>query len=271
MINKTVMDAVNELKGDLNNSFCYKPLKDNYLYSRYKNTELVSLDSDCYRGQDYNLICSNEEFNQCVQECETNFGKSTSEDYFTWFALIDRKPPTTEEFEASLNEMDKELDFMENKIHWSQAPEGTTHHWESMGSFYKFSKQGRDFVWQNCEWQECSSIDCFEGCLTPKPPQPVFENGQYVFIAQINTHAGIESKRYYLKEHWCNSGHQRQYVELGLLFDNKESAESKCRDLVGLPQLDTRTDKEKAIDEAYRSDLTVKENLAEAYDKWVGE
>lgn len=34
--------------------------------------------------------------------------------------------------------------------------------------------------------------------------------------------------------------------------------------------IDTRTDKEKAIEDIYRSDLTVKENLAEAYDKWTG-
>ena len=33
--------------------------------------------------------------------------------------------------------------------------------------------------------------------------------------------------------------------------------------------IDTRTDKEKAIDSVYRSDLSVKENLKNAYDEWV--
>ena len=64
-----------------------------------------------------------------------------------------------------------------------------------------------------------------------------FTSGQEVFIAQINTNAGIESHRYYIKQFWCNSGHQNQLNELGLLFNNKIDAESKCRSLVGLPPL----------------------------------
>jgi hypothetical protein len=70
-----------------------------------------------------------------------------------------------------------------------------------------------------------------------KAPPPVFENGQEVFIAQINPLAGVESKRYYHPQFWCDSGHQREYVSLGLLFGNKESAEFRCRELVGLPPL----------------------------------
>lgn len=38
--------------------------------------------------------------------------------------------------------------------------------------------------------------------------------------------------------------------------------------LSALKPTDVRTEKEKAIDDVYRSDLTVKENLAEAYDAW---
>ena len=70
-----------------------------------------------------------------------------------------------------------------------------------------------------------------------KLKKPAFKDGETVFIAQMNPNAGIESKRYYHAEFWCDSGHQRQYVELGLLFNNKQDAESKCRMLVGLPQL----------------------------------
>ena len=76
------------------------------------------------------------------------------------------------------------------------------------------------------------------GILRPeaKPvTSPTFTSGQEVFIAQINTLCGIASKRYFIKEFWCDSGHQNEYVDLGLIFDNKKDAESKCRELVGLP------------------------------------
>ena len=67
--------------------------------------------------------------------------------------------------------------------------------------------------------------------------EPVFKKGERIFIAQINPCTGIESEIYYHSQLWCDSGRQRQFVELGLLFNNRKDAESKCRMLVGLPQL----------------------------------
>ncbi len=69
-------------------------------------------------------------------------------------------------------------------------------------------------------------------------PAYTFTSGQDVFIAQINTLAGVESQRYYIKESWCACGHQVEYADLGLLFHTKEEAESKCRELIGLPPLE---------------------------------
>ena len=44
--------------------------------------------------------------------------------------------------------------------------------------------------------------------LNAKPvTSPTFTSGQEVFIAQINTLCGIASKRYFIKEFWCDSGH----------------------------------------------------------------
>lgn len=85
---------------------------------------------------------------------------------------------------------------------------------------------------ENCDdcWHDVDNIE-----LAEDTSKPVFTSGEKVFIAQMNPHAGVESKRYYHAQFWCNSGHQRQYVELGLLFNNKKDAESKCRELVGLP------------------------------------
>ncbi len=69
-------------------------------------------------------------------------------------------------------------------------------------------------------------------------PAYTFASGQDVFIAQINTLAGVESQRYYIKECWCACVHQVEYADLGLLFHTKEEAESKCRELIGLPPLE---------------------------------
>ncbi len=84
-----------------------------------------------------------------------------------------------------------------------------------------------------------------------------FASGQDVFIAQINTLAGITSQRYYVKECWCACGHQVEYADLGLLFHTKEEAESKCRELIGLPPLEPPV---KLIDgKAYQFDYNGKE------------
>lgn len=69
-----------------------------------------------------------------------------------------------------------------------------------------------------------------------------FESGQKVYVAQINTLAGIAEKRYFVEQFWCGSGHQREYLSLGILFGSKEQAERKCKSLLGI---DTRTDRQK--------------------------
>lgn len=61
------------------------------------------------------------------------------------------------------------------------------------------------------------------------------KSGQDVYIAQINTLAGIKEKRYYVHEFWCNSGHQREYLSCGILFPTKEDAELKTKSILGIP------------------------------------
>ena len=61
-------------------------------------------------------------------------------------------------------------------------------------------------------------------------------SGQDVFIAQINTLAGIESQRYHNHQYWCDSGHQNQLLELGILFTEKEDAIEKTKSLLGIKE-----------------------------------
>ena len=65
---KTVMDAVNELKGDLGNSFHFK---GNETHLVQGVGALVSVD---FKPTDEESICTIEQFNTLAQECMTNFG-----------------------------------------------------------------------------------------------------------------------------------------------------------------------------------------------------
>tara|TARA_R110000782_G_scaffold171288_2_gene263020 strand:+ start:13017 stop:13796 length:780 start_codon:yes stop_codon:yes gene_type:complete len=148
---KTAIDAVNELKGEWVNVQLHS--------GRWYINQVDALSHE--GGQ----VCTRQKFLATVAECETNFGKceQSYSDYAIAFVSMD-----------NLNKSfsDKELDM---DIDWSKAPEGATHCWANMNSFYKFSKHDTDFVWQNCEWQKCSDIGCFEGELTEKPqPTPIY-------------------------------------------------------------------------------------------------
>jgi hypothetical protein len=68
-----------------------------------------------------------------------------------------------------------------------------------------------------------------------RPTTEPFVSGQVIFIAILNTLAGIESKRYYITQFWCNSGNQMQLDKLGLVFHTKAEAEVKCKSTIGLP------------------------------------
>lgn len=124
---------------------------------------------------------------------------------------------------------------------------------------HDLTAMARDEYYAKCEnqWPDNSRIDVIgqngnNGEHYPheseSPLSPNFNSltsGQEFFIAQINTLAGVPSERYYVSQFWCNSGHQREYVELGIAFDNKHDAERKCKELLGI---DTRTDEEKLRD-----------------------
>ena len=156
---KTVMDAVNEFKGEWKYPSCEA------IYFRGNRGHKTYY----YYGEDkpFNAeyICSKEQFNNCVVMYSTNIGRDSLKHLHVW--------------QEEIKQM--------NKIDWDKAPEGATHYWENMNSFYKFSKHDNDFVWQNCEWQRCSDIDCFEGCLTPKPSQTIFTNCTIDYL-HLNTH-----------------------------------------------------------------------------------
>ncbi len=144
-------------------------------------------------------------------------------------------------------------------INWNEAPKDATHHgkfenhecWYQIKGDEVFSwsmlMRSDTRFWSDTCWKPEQLTANNEGnvTFTPRPevkPAYTFVSGQDVFIAQINTLAGVESQRYYIKESWCACVHQVEYADLDLLFHTKEEAESKCRELIGLPPLESRSE-----------------------------
>tara|TARA_R110000823_G_scaffold295316_2_gene414406 strand:+ start:5966 stop:6742 length:777 start_codon:yes stop_codon:yes gene_type:complete len=119
---KTVIDAVNELNGDLENTHEYDYEK--YLSFCHWTGVWVTTDTN-ELSETHWEVCTSEEFLAIVVECETNFGKCTAEDYFVWIALKDNKPTkeldmdidwsTTEYNFALVNSLNNIVEFLEFK------------------------------------------------------------------------------------------------------------------------------------------------------------
>ena len=98
-MNKTVLDAVNEFKGE----FPYKGEDASIIYSVYS----LSGFSDYYGtgnstpNSNWYKVCSYEEFNECVKECSDNFGKPTKSIYTK--AMSDNGEPPLVGMECMIN------------------------------------------------------------------------------------------------------------------------------------------------------------------------
>jgi hypothetical protein len=78
---KTVIAAVNSLKGDLNNSYLFDSIADQFLVNDENNEYICqSSNTPCEYAV---YVCTVDQFNQCVDEMATNFGtsKQTFEEY----------------------------------------------------------------------------------------------------------------------------------------------------------------------------------------------
>ena len=265
---KTTQDAVIEFKGEFPVTLIDYV---GWTYSWYLDSPS---DAFKFKGK---FVCTFLDFRDLVVELSHHAG----EDLFNEYVKADKKPAGKE----------SKVDYTSEEF-WKDAPEGATHYYPEVNCFYDFSNPDCGFVFNEVK-ERCGDVCNFVGCLVLKPKsQPIytktmqdeFINGQEVFIAQINTLSGVVSKRYYIKEYWCGSGFQAELAELGLLFNSKEDAEAKCREIIGLPPI--KSDKEKAIDDIYNDiyadksindmvrdghdDGLIERVLNVAYDVWSG-
>jgi hypothetical protein len=158
---KNIIDAVNELKGDLSNSAradCSKYLK----YSLVTGAWLCSRSS--IANHSYDDVCTTEEFLATVAECETNFGRWSQIAIQAW-----------KDGDKTLltKDLDKELDM---DIDWSKAPDDCVGAVESNDPYatYPFGMFVKKYDGFNgykyCHEQE--AYPCMEAFTFISRPQP---------------------------------------------------------------------------------------------------
>ncbi len=282
---KTVWDAVNELRGDLSNADCGFRKGNVNLWLNIVENNYISLIGNPFASPEiYELTCTTAEFNALVEEMTLGLDvngvthgelfdyvnadkmlleKETEPDYTSLEFWKDA--PEGYDYAVIRNEATDNVSFYKDAPTYQCIFKYGNHHYmlcfkkgdvKYNAKYYHVVKRPQSTPTETPEEKEAldSIINKPLVYTQEMADNGVFESGQKVFIAQMNTLAGVESKRYYTEQYWCNSGHQRQYAELGIIFSNKESAVAKCKSLLGV---DTRTKKEKAIDELRNLDDSI--------------
>tara|TARA_R110000822_G_scaffold91912_3_gene211738 strand:- start:3974 stop:5059 length:1086 start_codon:yes stop_codon:yes gene_type:complete len=168
---KTVIDAVNEFKGELNGAEGECCPEDIYLFYALDGSHYI-FDDDKDTDGVYQYVCTRKEFLATVLGCETDFGKCNPINV-SHYKLADKLLLT--------KNLDKELAM---DIDWSKAPEGATHHVAylkdgSMNEFVEYiktEKSGEAYysMTDGGHWSTYVEKDD-NFTLTPRPqPTPIF-------------------------------------------------------------------------------------------------
>lgn len=98
---KTVWDAVNELRGDLNNTYMFNSGTDTHLFCCF-NQGLYACWGHYVAFDDERLVSTVAEFNELVEEMKTNFGNCLYSDY-VGYNLEDKTPLEKEALNSIVN------------------------------------------------------------------------------------------------------------------------------------------------------------------------
>jgi len=187
---------------------------------------------------------------------------------------------TKEEYLAAKAEKEKPV----VEVDWSKAPEGATHYGVESSyyikGFYIITSE-EDFFYESdvCEWVRCS---CTPSDLTPRPPaQPVFtqsmaDAGELPQVGMECGYIDIQKEITVLIKYLSSWVIVFEQISEGY-GKNVEISKPVDNDLKKLLKpIDTRTDKQKAIDDLMKESVlfcnrdTMKICFQIAYDKWVG-
>tara|TARA_R110002096_G_scaffold310654_2_gene505189 strand:- start:1954 stop:2823 length:870 start_codon:yes stop_codon:yes gene_type:complete len=285
---KTVWDAVNELRGNLNNTPNFSG-GEMYLFHFVNHDRIGS--SYGKHGLDgvINHICTVDEFNALVEDMTLGLDVNpVNHGHYLNYVDADK----------TLLKKESEVDYTSEEF-WKDAPEGATHYWSWSQSFYKFSDYDEDFVFNNDSWELCSDISCFgsDGLFeypqstpteTPEEKEALdsIVNKPLVYTQEMADNGELPSvgmecmaKRF----HESDNGLMISFIigtnkELDyMVFErgNKLEQHHIVNGVWEFSPIDTRTKKEKAIDEFMaenlRGGIEFKHLISKAYDKWVGE
>jgi len=186
---KTVMDAVIELMGDLNNARFHG--EDGRFLAFHVNYGDYSPYPFGHSTDKYQCVCSSKEFNDLVSQMETNFGKCKQS--YSDYKLIESTKDwlglgSVKRFDYEPAKSDKELEVMD--IDWSKAPEwaskvgtnsGVMNYWMDDVSYQLFfhTNNARVFF-SNYDAKNKSSFLVTSERPQPKPAftQEMCDNGE---------------------------------------------------------------------------------------------
>ena len=231
---KNVIDAVIELKGDLSNSF-------NFRGDEVNLTQGTGILIAINYVPDYGLICTIKDFNACIDELSTNYGRMPIGLLELWQQGLKKQ--------------------QENKadIDWSLAPEGATHHLMAgvngvMGAFYRLDNSGLHlYHCKRKKWVDgLNKTSWLVGnkLITTKPTKVIYTQDQcdagelppIGLLIQIRTDYGDDNEFY-------NGILLAENKGVIWFDDDKYGGRLHSRNEVTLQPIDTRTDTEKAVDD----------------------
>lgn len=209
----------------------------------------------------YCQVCTYKEFDELVAEMETNFGKSTPEDYFTWIATKD------DTSKATKLEVESKVDYKSEEF-WKDAPEGATHYGEEDSEFnhgfYKVIDNSAPLYHDGSDWLECEETQS----LIPRPqPKPVYTQAMY-------DKGELPSVGMFIMVDDCNGC--GMYIDVEVMYcsdsicviNDGNNDHSFCPHSFRISPIDNRTEKEKAIDDMHDKLGVSIDSLEFIYDAW---
>ena len=242
---KTVMDAVNEFRGILNERYAFESTTNEHYWPKGK---MVGDDTnhDCTK---FRAVCTREQFNTLVQECMTNFGRSVTYDEYK---------------EQQENKVKVEIDYEYT---------GKSNGFFTHGKIYKVSECDGEHVTNddNVDSRHEISDDYLSKNFVKLFTQEMSDNGELPSV-------GMECLIMYTSSNYKGT---ITYMGDGVgVYRSKDNNKEYTFALVSVKfrALDTRTDKEKAIDDIMKNnpafiradESDIRTVLNAAYDKWVG-
>tara|TARA_R110000868_G_scaffold162439_1_gene393644 strand:+ start:3683 stop:4570 length:888 start_codon:yes stop_codon:yes gene_type:complete len=291
---KTVWDAVNELRGDVNNSPARHRGDEGYvLYYRPESFYVTSSSGHTTTNGSHQYVSTITAFNALVEEMKANFGKCSHLDCAA-YQLADK----------TLLEKETKPDYTSLEF-WKDAPEGATHYKlsaNSPSSSCWYMAKTNHFAmmytgtWENTGWNSLDVVNNNVGKInvtfisrpqstpteTPEEKEALdsIVNKPLVYTQEMVDNGVLPSVGMKIKLQYNQSS---QPIECELLFISdqymiakKDNFEQHYHRGTWKPEpIDQRTKKEKAIDElmalSLNGGIEFKHLISKAYDEWVGE